>query len=270
MFQAKKTASSRSAEFRHGAWFVVILALSVGCSAKRPETSSKATTKDDAAKPHAVSSSAAESQVAVARPQLAPPTKDAPKTLASKEQAGPQSHTAFFRAEVTPAKMPKVAFTKHEEGLCKVKVGDTMPAISLPKVGGSGTAQLSDSLGKKATVVVLWKGDRRMALEQLADLGPDVDATFGKEGVKVVGIAVNETAAGAAETLKKAEATFPNLLDADGKAFAQIGSERLPRTYLLDPEGKIVWFDIEYSQATRRELHEALRALTGASGAKQE
>ena len=61
--------------------------------------------------------------------------------------------------------------------------------------------------------------------------------------------------------LEKAGANFPNLLDADGKAFAQVGSERLPRTYLLDPQGKILWFDIEYSLATRRELHQALRAV---------
>jgi hypothetical protein len=30
---------------------------------------------------------------------------------------------------------------------------------------------------------------------------------------------------------------------------------------VLDPSGKIVWFDIEYSMATRRELHQALRTL---------
>ena len=57
---------------------------------------------------------------------------------------------------------------------------------------------------------------------------------------------------------------FVNLLDADGKAFAQVGSERLPRVFVVDPAGKILWFDIEYSQTTRRELHQALHAATGA------
>ena len=42
---------------------------------------------------------------------------------------------------------------------------------------------------------------------------------------------MNESAASAKATLEKAGAKFPNLLDADGKAFAQVGSERLPRTY---------------------------------------
>ena len=50
------------------------------------------------------------------------------------------------------------------------------------------------------------------------------------------------------------------LVDAKGKAFAQVGSRHLPRTFVLDPSGKIVWFDIEYSLATRRELQQALAA----------
>jgi hypothetical protein len=53
------------------------------------------------------------------------------------------------------------------------------------------------------------------------------------------------------------------LLDAEGRAFAEVGSEKLPRTYLVDAQGKILWFDIEYSLSTRRELHQALRAVVG-------
>jgi peroxiredoxin len=104
-----------------------------------------------------------------------------------------------------------------------------------------------------------------MAQQQLKDLGPDIVDPFGQKGVAVVGIAVKETDDGAAAALKKAGASFPNLLDADGKAFNQVGSVRLPRTYLLDPQGKILWFDIEYSVATRRELRHALRFIAGNS-----
>jgi peroxiredoxin len=157
--------------------------------------------------------------------------------------------------------IPAVVLSKQHEALCRVKVGETMPAIQLEQLGG-GRASLSDLAGKTATVVVFWKSDRRMAQQQLADLGPDVLEPFGKGGLAVVGIAVGESAEAAQAALQKAGADFPNLLDADGSAFAQVGSDRLPRTYLLDPQGKILWFDIEYSLATRRELQQALRALT--------
>jgi peroxiredoxin len=160
------------------------------------------------------------------------------------------------------AEVPQVALSKRHQALCKVKVGDKLPNIELPKLGG-GNAKLADLAGKKATVVLWWRGNRRMAREQLADMGPDVEQPFAKQGVAVVGIVVDEPAQAAQATLQKAKAVFPNLLDAGGKAFGQIGSERLPRTFVLDADGKIVWFDIEYSHATRRELKQTLNSLTG-------
>jgi peroxiredoxin len=197
---------------------------------------------------------------------LTPPKTDSGEKPAAKDDAGPQQHTTFFRGDEPAAKMPKVLLSPHEEALCRVKVGDAMPAIELPNLSGGDKAILSDLRGKKATVVVFWKGDRRMALEQIADLGPDVSEPFGKDGVNVVGIAVNEPAASAKEAIEKAGAKFTNLIDADGKALALVGKERLPRTYVLDANGKIVWFDITYSLTTRRELHDALRVLTGEAG----
>jgi peroxiredoxin len=169
-------------------------------------------------------------------------------------------------SNATPAKIPTVALSKAHEALCKVKVGDSMPDITGPQIGGGSPTKLSSFYGDKATVVVFWKGDRRMAREQLADLGPEVIEPFSKSGVSVVGIAVNTSEADAQAVLKETGADFTNWLDADGKIFAQVGSEKLPRTYLLDPQGKILWFDIEYSLGTRRELNQALRAVAGEPG----
>jgi peroxiredoxin len=198
--------------------------------------------------------------LAVAEPTQArgaPVAKSAPKTKA----AGRKEQTAFYRADSKPSAMPKVIMSKGDEAACNVRVGDAMPAIELPKLGGDGKTKLSDLFGKKATVVVFWKGDRRMGQQQLADLGKDVVQPFSKEGVSVVGVAVDQSPKEAEGALKKAGAAFTNLNDADGKAFALVGTGRFPRTYVLDPSGKIVWFDIEYSMATRRELHQALRTL---------
>ena len=66
----------------------------------------------------------------------------------------------------------------------------------------------------------------------------------------------------------KVGAKFTTLVDADGKAFAEVGKEKMPRTFVLDADGKIVWFDISYTLATRRELHDSLRVLTGDSKQK--
>lgn len=234
-----------------------IIAALLGCSAETSAPTTSNTTPKQLANPQAAVESvvpqAVNSAVAAAEPAKA----------AEQPIAGRVERTAFYRAEsAKPTTMPKVQLSKREQALCKVNVGDAMPGVELPNIDGGEKAKLSGLFGKKATVVVFWKGDRRMAREQLADLPVDVIEPFGKEGVAVVGIAVNETAANAAEALSKAGAKFTTLLDSDGKAFAKVGSERLPRTYLLDAKGNIVWFDIEYSLTTRRELHDAMRLLT--------
>jgi peroxiredoxin len=219
--------------------------------APTPQGPSETQALNEEAKPEAV----------IHDPEVKPAAAEAP----AKEGA-PQRRTAFFRLDANaPATIPKVVLSKSHEALCKVKVGDQLPVIQLPMVGGSDKKKLTDLLGKTATVVLFWKADRRMSKEALSDMGPDIAELFGKQGVAVVGVAVNESAASAKAALDKAGAKFTNLLDADGKAFAQVGSVRLPRVFLVDPTGKILWFDIEYSQTTRRELHQALRAVTAES-----
>ncbi len=233
---------------------MIALAMFVGC-----QTETKlAVAKADAPKAESTASNSAKALPAQPTYLITPPA-----TIAAAEQPGPKVRTAFYAADTRPTAMPHVLLSKGDEAACKVKVGDAMPAIELPKLGETNKTKLADLLGKKATVVVFWKGNRRMSQQQLADIGKDVVEPFGKQGVAVVGVTVDESEKDAAATFKKTGATFTNLHDADGKAFAQIGSGRFPRTYLLDPSGKIVWFDIEYSLATRRELHQALRVVAG-------
>jgi peroxiredoxin len=236
---------------------VPIVAAVLGCSAQKSAPTTSSAAFKEVANPQAV----VESSVPAGEATLA--VVASPAKAPEQPMAGRVERTAFYRADsAKPTTMPRVQLSKREQALCKVKVGDAMPEIELPKVDGGEKTKLASLLGKKATVVVFWKSDRRMAREQLADVAADVIEPFGKEGVEVVGIAVNETAASAAEALAKAGAKYTTLLDADGKAFAKVGSERLPRTYVLDTKGNIVWFDIEYSLTTRRELHDVLRILT--------
>lgn len=161
-------------------------------------------------------------------------------------------------------KVPKVLLSKAHTELCTVKTNDTMPPIELPDTEGKVT-ELSSLYGKKLTVVCFWKSDRAFARSELTDLGPDVSDKFSADGVNVVGIAVQETPDSAEQHTKEAGINFPTLVDSDGTAFSLVGTEKLPRTYLLDAEGKILWFDIEYSRSTRRELHMAILAALNKS-----
>jgi peroxiredoxin len=174
--------------------------------------------------------------------------------------AGPVERTAAKPVTATySANVPPVLLASEHASLCKVNVGDAFPAIALPKVGG-GDAKVADLAGKKATVVLFWAPDRWMAEGALADLAIEA-AAFGGKGAGFVGI-VEGPADGKADELIKSAGGLTQLTDANGAALGQVGASALPRIYVLDSAGKIAWFDIEYSEATRRELRQTLAELT--------
>lgn len=96
----------------------------------------------------------------------------------------------------------------------------------------------------------------------MQDLVHFVVGEYDSQKVAVVGIAVRQPVGAVQRLLNQTKATFPQLLDTNGEALAQVGSVALPRLYVLDPAGNIVWFDIEYSESTRRELAQTLGVLT--------
>ena len=157
--------------------------------------------------------------------------------------------------------IPPVLLSAGHAKLCNVKVGEAFPALKLPLLGGQAT-ELKTLHGKQATVILFWHPDRWMARTALIDMQRDIASQFDAKQVAVVGIAVRQAAGSVQAALNQAQATFPQLIDSDGKAFATVGTAALPRLYVLDPAGKIVWFDIEYSEGTRRELWQTLGVLT--------
>ena len=156
--------------------------------------------------------------------------------------------------------VPQVWLSKAHAKLCKVVVGEAFPEVKLPLLGGE-TTDLLTLQGEKATVILFWHPDRWMARTALVDLERDVVKKFPAEQVAVIGVAVHQPSGAAQEVLNNTKATFPQLLDTTGEALAKVGTFALPRLYVLDAEGRVVWFDIEYSEGTRRELALTLQIL---------
>jgi len=189
-------------------------------------------TKDDLAKP--AGAGTASGQAAQAEPAPAPQPEPPPKPT-----------------------MPEVKLTEALAATCLVKVGDAMPEVTLPDLTGAPTAFRSLS-GEKLTVVCFWKADHPYAVEELRDLQKSVAGPYQAKGVRVVAINQADSPEVARQTAQQTGAAFPILLDADGAYFQKVATQGLPRTYLLDAEGKILWFDIEYSRSTERNLLQAI------------
>ena len=78
--------------------------------------------------------------------------------------------------------------------------------------------------------------------------------------MNVIGINTQNPAAEVQKITSGLEIIFPVLLDDGGKLLGQMATDKLPRTYLLDATGKILWLDLEYSRTTRRDLLSAIRS----------
>lgn len=191
------------------------------------------------------------------------PAAPAKPTPAAKPAAKP----AAGAVQIEPYKlaMPKVILSDAHAKTCLVKVGDTLPEIALKDLAGKPQT-LAPLLGKRLTVVLFWRSDNSYAVEELADLWPNFGKPFADEGVKLIAIDERDPADKVAALVKQHAITFPVLLDADGKALAGVATRRLPRTYLLDEQGKVLWFDIEYSASTRRQLRDAIRVTLSGPG----
>ena len=164
-----------------------------------------------------------------------------------------------YPAAAAPAKTwaPKVTLSSEHRTTCKVFVGDKLPDMTLADLAGKETS-LAETLGKKLTVVVFWKSENIYAQEQFTRLEREVADAFAEQGVTAVAVNVGDPADDVKALAEKAGCDFSCLLDADGAGFAKIATGKLPRTYLCDAAGKIVWMDVEYSVSTRRELTNAL------------
>jgi peroxiredoxin len=196
-------------------------------------------------------------------PALQVPTEPEPqaKTQASQSPAPLPASKAPLPLDNVPTAeltMPGVVLSDQHAALCKVKVGDQFPTLELPDVSGAKKS-LNELYGPKLTLVLFWNGKQPTAIEELSDLTRYFLPRFADKGLAVVAIDSGDEAATAGELSQKAGAAYPVLSDADGAALKQVATSKLPRSYLLDSSGKVIWFDLEYSPTTRRDLAQAIR-----------
>jgi hypothetical protein len=162
--------------------------------------------------------------------------------------------------ESPPSLSPPVLLSTGQAALCQVGVGEPLPPMAPAQLDGK-SADFTSMRGERATVILFWNQDRWMAETALGDLEHDVARVYPTDKVTVVGVATGESPQVVRKLVAQSGASFPQLLDPKGAAFAAVGKHALPRVYVLDGADKIVWFDIEYSQATHRELLATITAL---------
>jgi peroxiredoxin len=163
-----------------------------------------------------------------------------------------------------PGAFPDIALSAAHRSTCKLFIGDQLRLPALADLDGSAV-ELEKLFGARATVVMFWQHDDPDAVEALTDFGPLMLAPYGDRGVRAVAIHAGDAVAEVKSIAERLQLAFPMLVDADFAAFSQVTDAPrglMPRMFLVDAGGRILWFDIEYSRTTRRDLDRALRYLT--------
>jgi peroxiredoxin len=151
---------------------------------------------------------------------------------------------------------PVLSFSQGHRETCVAFAGDAMPDATLPDGEGKSHV-LRESLGKRLTVVVCWNADNPYALDQFQEIRRDV-LPLVEQDVQAIAIHVGTPPEDYAELCHDSGQGVLCLIDADRAYFGQLAKRMLPRTYVVDASGKILWLDVEYSRSTRYDLRNAL------------
>ena len=152
--------------------------------------------------------------------------------------------------------IPEVILSEEHRAQTKVVVGDEFPAIEATNAAGERTA-VSDTLAGRIGVIVVPGGPDWMNAMMAKDLRDDFVVGYGGKPIGFVALGEIDQRDAAAEgkglvTLKPEAARLADAL----------GRIETPRVYVVDKQGKLVWFDLEYTLSTHRELHAVLDELT--------
>lgn len=195
------------------------------------------------------------------------PESQPTNTEATDEPAEPpavvnQPKVAEPEVPPPPPTIPKVNLTESLDATCLVRVGDTIPEGDLVDVEGKSHA-IREVLSEKLTVLVFWNSEVIHSVVELEDLAREIAEPLSRRGGRIIAVNTGDTAEKAAEAAKAAGAEFLILLDPERAYFEKLATERLPRTYVLDGKGVILWFDLEYSRTTRRYLEQTIEVALG-------
>jgi hypothetical protein len=188
-----------------------------------------------------------------------PITDPPPKKAVSAAKSKP-------KVDLPPPAIREVALSDKLRATCVVNVGQAFSQGELVDLEGK-TQSLETLLDQKPTVVCFWSiGASRAAqlrsIGLLQDLEQEIAEPFKSQGLSVVCIDVGDQTKDVQKHLADAGVSFPCLLDPQGKYYAKIATDReMPRVFMVDAGGRILWFDLEFSRTARREFIQNLHVL---------
>jgi peroxiredoxin len=135
------------------------------------------------------------------------------------------------------------------------QVGNPAPDFQLPKVDG-GTVSLADLRGKPV-VIVFWAAWCSSCKEEAPRINA-LAAEYGRKGVRVLGINVKDSAAGAEVGVKEFGIRYPVARDPDARVARAYNVRGTPTVIFLDRKGVVRYSTNELPRDYARILDDLL------------
>lgn len=143
-----------------------------------------------------------------------------------------------------------------------IRVGDRFPDLRSHGVEGEFPATL---LGKVVVVDfwASWCGPCKESFSVLEEL----NLRFGKRGLVILAVNVDESRAAMAEFLKERPVSFNVVRDSNKDLVRAINIQSMPSSYVLDPAGKVhaIYQGFRSAETRRKFIHEVQQLLEAAA-----
>jgi cytochrome c biogenesis protein CcmG/thiol:disulfide interchange protein DsbE len=151
------------------------------------------------------------------------------------------SARAFLAAFAVLAVLGLLGFGLLSKGETQIAVGDPVPDRELPVLGGPGQGSIADHRGQWVLVNLWasWCGPCRAEAPELERFAQ----RYRGEGVRVLGINVQDNSEDALAFLREFRAGYPQLRSVGDERSAAFGSTGVPENFLVDPRGRLalIW-----------------------------
>lgn len=131
------------------------------------------------------------------------------------------------------------------------------PSRTLPRIGPSGPTSLAELRGKPV-ILNFWASWCGPCKDE-APLLENAQKRLQAMGGTVLGVTYRDATPDAKKFIAEQKITYPNLRDVDGKLAEDYGTNKLPETFVIDADGKIV--AVSRGQVSEKFMQNALAQL---------
>lgn len=130
-------------------------------------------------------------------------------------------------------------FTMVPAVLFATGVGSAVPNVSLPLLSNSATNINLANIKANYILVDFWASWCASCRQSMAELS-QLSKSLNSKGFKIVGISLDKDPAAAKQFLKTYPSSFSHLSDPQGTSAVQFGLVKMPTSYLIGPDKKII------------------------------